>query len=90
MIFSMTSYQEISQKLTTRNILALATTGVFLWSIVFMFQHFDQFFTLFEVVEDLEPVVALSVGGAGGLILGAFLMVVKDVYQFFFRKKEQS
>jgi len=73
------SATEVLKKLTTRNILALATGGTFLWAVVYVLTNLG-------VIADLvttEPAAA----GIGGLIVGAFLTIATKVYDFFFRKK---
>lgn len=67
----------ILDKLTSRNALAIGTASVFLYSVLFTLWNLDKISQL--VGED--PTSA----GIAGLIVGAFLMVTKDIYQFFFR-----
>lgn len=76
----MTTQDELIKKLTTRNILALATAAVFLWTIVFTLINLD-------VISNLIATDATA-AGISGLLVGAFLVTVKDVYQFFFRKSQ--
>ena len=66
----------ISNKFTTRNILANGTIGVFLWSIVYGVLNIDK------VAKAIESSSVLS------LLLGVFVGIVPIVYYFYFRKTQ--
>ena len=70
-------------KLTTRNIIALATVGIFLRTVDYLITNGPE---IIEVVNETEPAVV----GAAGIVVGAFVVVTKDVYTFFFRKKPKE
>jgi len=72
------SWQE---KLTTRNILAVTTAGVFNYLVYYIVTNPEA------LVETVKENPELSIAGA--VVLGAFIPVVKDVYQFFFRKNNK-
>jgi len=82
--------EEILKKLTTKNIIALSTVGTLLWVVVTVFGSPDTFFLVVKTIQDADSVTAFAVGGIGGMVAGVFLAITKDVYQFFFRKKDNS
>jgi len=75
--------EQIDKKLTTRNILALSTVGVFLYAVIFSLQNPEQ---VLGIIDEAPKGVILG----GGIIIGTFVAVVKDVFTFFFRKKPEN
>lgn len=76
-------HDDIMKRLTTRNIMALATTGVFLFSVVYSLINSD---VVIATIDEAPKGVILG----GGIIIGTFVAVVKDVYSFFFRKAQKK
>lgn len=74
---------EFAKKLTTRNILALSTVGVFLYAVIYSLQNPN---ILIQTIEETPNGIVL----VGGIIIGTFVAVVKDVYTFFFRKRPEK
>ena len=74
--------QQVLEKLTTRNIIALSITFTFI--IVVMQMTFNAK-ELLVVVEDNKEWVF-----AGGIIIGALITKFTDIVQFFFRKSSSK
>ena len=70
-------------RLVPNIVIAFATVGVFLFSVVFVLYNAES---LISVIETQEPSTAAIMGGIGGTIITALLLNVRDIYQFFFRK----
>ena len=74
----MTIANAFLKKLTTRNILANATIGVFLYGLIYGIQNLDS------VSKTLEESSLLSA------FVGSFLTIVPIVYYFYFRKSQDK
>lgn len=83
----MSASEVLARKLTTRNIIALATVAVFLYGGIFALENANELVTQ---VENEDPKTAFVLGGAGGALLTALVLVSKEVYFFYFRKKPAS
>ena len=73
---------QLDQRLIPNHILAAAIIGVFLFAVIYVLFNFDTF--VVEIPED--PTTALVVGGIGGTIITALIVIVKEVTTFYFRK----
>lgn len=73
---------ELKEKLTTRNIIAVSTVGVFLYLTTFVILNGE------EVAEFVAKNPGVSTSAA--LLVGALVAKVSDVYQFFFRKAQTT
>jgi len=72
------SEEKILEKITTRNILALSTTAVFLTVVLQM--TFNAAALLVLVAENTEWIIG------GAIIFGALIAKWSDMIQFFFRR----
>lgn len=72
----MVNGKDILRKLTVRNVMALATTGVFLWSIVY------------SVMNIAKVAAAIEGNSTIALLVGVFITIVPMVYIFYFRKTQ--
>ena len=73
---------ELSNKITTRNILAISVVGVFLYLTMFIVTQAPE---LIESAVD-TPAKGAAVG-VGLVLIGTLVTKVSDIIQFFFRKK---
>ena len=73
--------QQIIERLTTRNIVTLATVATFLFAVVFSLLNAE---VIIETIDEAPNGVVLG----GGIIIGTFVAVVKDVYTFYYRKSQ--
>lgn len=75
------------KKITARNAMSLSSTAVLLFAVVQIILDPAKYYAqIVEVAEGMEPVGALAVGGIAGMVLGAYLVIMKDVFQFHYRK----
>lgn len=74
--------QQLLEKLTTRNIIALSMTFAFITVVIQMtFNAKDLIVTLDENKEWVF---------AGGIIIGALIAKLSDIIQFYFRKPQNK
>jgi hypothetical protein len=76
---------DIVKKLTTRNILALTFSGVFLFLTTFTVVNFQQIATTLHA----NPEYAGYIVG-GGVLIGTLVAKVSDIVTFFFRKNPSN
>jgi len=75
---------EFDKRLIPNYVFAGATIATFLFACIFALYNAD---TLITVIEGsaISTGTALVLGGVGGALLTALIVITKDVYQFFFR-----
>lgn len=75
---------EFDNRLIPNYIFAGATIGTFLFACIYALLHAD---TLIQIIDSnqLTNGEALALGGVGGALITALIVVTKDVFQFFFR-----
>jgi len=74
--------QQILEKLTTRNIIALAIVGTFIAVVLQMTFNAKE---LLVLVEDNKEWIF-----GGGIVIGALIVKLTDIIQFYFRKPSSS
>ena len=74
--------QQVMDKFTTRNIIALSITFTFLAVVLQMTFNAEALIVILQ--ENSEFVFA------GGIILGALIVKLTDIVQFYFRTKQTS
>ena len=74
--------QQVLEKLTTRNIIALSIVGTFITVVLQMTFNAKD---LLVLVEDNKEWVF-----AGGIIIGALIVKLTDIIQFYFRKPQKG
>ena len=74
---------EFDTRLIPNYLIAFATIGVFLFTVVYSLLHSN---TLISTIEIVDPKTALVVGGVGGMIITALLLNVRDIYLYFYKK----
>lgn len=75
--------QQVLDKLTIRNIVTLASTGVFLYAVVFSLHNTE---VIVQAIEDTPKGIILT----GGIIIGTFVKIIADVYTFYYRKAQKK
>ena len=81
----MVSGQDILEKLTTRNFIAVTFTSVFLYAVIITVNGEVGLQIVNEAVTHLSTTEALVIGTIGGGIGGVFFKMVSDMVQFYFR-----
>lgn len=74
--------QQIIEKLTTRNIIALSITFTFIALVLQM--TFNATALIVVLQENSEFVIA------GGIVIGALIVKLSDIIQFYFRKPRSN
>ena len=81
----MVTGQDILDKFTTRNFMAVSFSSVFLYAVIITVNHETGIQSLMIQVNSLSPVEAIAIGTIGGGIGGVFFKMVSDMVQFYFR-----
>lgn len=76
---------DFDNRLVPNYIFAGATIAVFLFAAIFVLLNAQD---LIVQIPD-NPEQALILGGVGGAIITALIVVTKDVYTYFFRKNPE-
>ena len=81
----MVSAQDILDKITTRNFIAITFTSVFLYAVIVTVNGETGIQFVHDAVKNMSTTEALAIGTIGGGIGGVFFKMVSDMVQFYFR-----
>ena len=81
----MVSAQDILDKLTTRNFMAISFTSIFLYAVIVTVHGESGINFIHENISTFTPAEAVMIGTIGGGIGGVFFKMVSDMVQFYFR-----
>ena len=81
----MVTGQQILDKITTRNFMAVTFTSIFLYAVIVTVNGEVGIQFVHETVSHMTATEALAIGTIGGGIGGVFFKMVSDMVQFYFR-----
>ncbi len=86
----MVSGQDILDKLTTRNFIAVTFSSIFLYAVVVTVHGESGINFIHDNIANFTPTEAVMIGTIGGGIGGVFFKMVSDMVQFYFRASGKS
>ena len=81
----MVTGQQILEKLTTRNFIAVTFTTIFLYAVIVTVHGESGINFIHDNIANFTPTEAVMIGTIGGGIGGVFFKMMSDMVQFYFR-----